>query len=406
MEERREMKTIYRLVPCPQYDLSGMEHWLSDMAQSGWILQKEGITFGVAGFEQCAPKKVRYRLLPAEGSTSMWADNGGEPGDEVIELNKEFGWEYVAKRGEFYIYRTEDMNARELHTDSEIQALAMNAMRKRQRDNIVSAVLTTVLYPWLAVRGKIFLTMIVAGTVPVLLLLLAVLGIGIFSVARAVKLMKLKKCILRGEEPGTGSDWKKGRTRYWVESVLRKALYLIVLVLVIKIGIVMPNSAEYCPITDYTGEVPFRTMETFLSGGRMEYMDMNIGHQNTVREWTDLLAAENYEYDESGTVYYPDGTILSGGLDVTYHETKADWIAKRLVKEYVRKGKKDKDYQLIEVKVAGTDEVVAYSSLGIFRTVIMRKGNKVMCARFYTAGADSIRLDDSEWAGFLAESLN
>ena len=45
MEKKRETKTIYRLVPCPQYDLSGMEHWLSDMAQNGWLLQKEGITF-------------------------------------------------------------------------------------------------------------------------------------------------------------------------------------------------------------------------------------------------------------------------------------------------------------------------------------------------------------------------
>ena len=51
MEKKRETKTIYRLVPCPQYDLSGMEHWLSDMAQNGWLLQKEGITFGIAGFD-------------------------------------------------------------------------------------------------------------------------------------------------------------------------------------------------------------------------------------------------------------------------------------------------------------------------------------------------------------------
>ena len=76
MEKRRETKTIYRLVPCPQYDLSGMEHWLSDMAQNGWLLQKEGITFGIAGFEQCARRRYaivycRQKAVPVCGQTTV-----------------------------------------------------------------------------------------------------------------------------------------------------------------------------------------------------------------------------------------------------------------------------------------------------------------------------------------------
>ena len=32
MEDRNEPKLVYKLMPCPPYDVSGMECWLSEMA--------------------------------------------------------------------------------------------------------------------------------------------------------------------------------------------------------------------------------------------------------------------------------------------------------------------------------------------------------------------------------------
>ena len=97
MEERKEPKTVHRLIPCPQYDVSGMECWLSDMAKQGYLLQKDGFFAGIVTFEKTTPQTVIYQLQPAEKSTSMWADNNGDPDEEVVELSKEYGWEYVAK---------------------------------------------------------------------------------------------------------------------------------------------------------------------------------------------------------------------------------------------------------------------------------------------------------------------
>ena len=48
MEERKEPKLVHRLIPCPQYDVSGMECWLSDMAKQGYLLQKDGLFVGIA----------------------------------------------------------------------------------------------------------------------------------------------------------------------------------------------------------------------------------------------------------------------------------------------------------------------------------------------------------------------
>ena len=173
MVERKGLKLAYRFIPCPVYDVSGMECWLSEMAEQGLLLQEDGFFCGIATFEKTTPQKVIYQLQPASKSTSMWASNNGDPEDEEVELSREFGWEYVAKRGEFYIYRTSKLDARELHTDREVQALAMNAMKKRQWDNIISMFFFAIVYPYLVMNGKIIVSMVHIGTIPMGLVLVA-----------------------------------------------------------------------------------------------------------------------------------------------------------------------------------------------------------------------------------------
>ena len=57
MEDRKEPKLVYQLIPCPQYDVSGMECWLSEMAEQGLMLQKDGFLFGVATLKRLYLKK-------------------------------------------------------------------------------------------------------------------------------------------------------------------------------------------------------------------------------------------------------------------------------------------------------------------------------------------------------------
>ena len=55
-------KRVYRLVPCPWYDVEGIESWLESMAREGYFLRKEAFFSGFTSFEQGEPKTVRYRL--------------------------------------------------------------------------------------------------------------------------------------------------------------------------------------------------------------------------------------------------------------------------------------------------------------------------------------------------------
>ncbi|MBR5248001.1 MAG: DUF2812 domain-containing protein [Lachnospiraceae bacterium] len=405
MEERREPKLAHRLIPCPQYDVSGMECWLSDMASQGLLLQQDGFFAGVATFEKTTPQKVKYRLQPAEKSTGMWADYNDGPDEEAVELSKAYGWEYIAKRGEFHIYRTFDPEAIELHTDPQVQALAMNAMRKRQRDNLLSGIFWGLFYPWLLFKGKIMLAVIHAGTFPMLPVMIACVWMSIHSVIQAVRLIQLRKKVLQGEETGSGHNWKKKAKGYHANNILRRLIYLVAILLFLKMMGEQMIYEDYIPLTDYTGEMPFATMEDFLPGGEMKLVNMKVGNMNTVREWTDILSPVNYEWDEVGEVTHPDGRVLSGGLEVIYHETKADWIAKRLAREYLLKGKSERDFSELELSLEEVDQVTAYTGSLHFPCIILREGNRILYARFYTNGSDTVKMSLEEWAGLLAQCL-
>ena len=403
MEAKKKSKIVRRLIPCPQYDVSGMEYWLSEMAEQGLVLEKDGLFCGIATFEKTVPQKIRYCLQAAGKSTSVWADNLGDPDEEEVELSKEFGWEYVAKRGEFYIYRTIDSDARDLHTDKEVQALAMDAVKKRQRDNVIKILCFLVIYPYIFLDGNVFLTTFHAGTPVVLIISMAILWMIINAIVQAVKLTKLRKRVLNGESLGSGKEWKKGVRFYHANNILRRCMYVVAIVVFFKALGNHLMYEDYIRIKEYTGDVPFKTIEDFIPDGKMESMGMK--NWDTVREWSYFLSPVNYEWNEAVIVTMEDGTHMSAGLEVSYHETKADWIAKRLVKEYLRKGKDDKYYKPLKFEMQEVDEVVAYTKVLDIPNVIMRKGNKIIYASFFTSGDNAIKLELSEWAGYLAECL-
>ena len=79
--------------------------------------------------------------------------------------------------------------------------------------------------------------------------------------------------------------------------------------------------------------------------------------------------------------------------------------ADRLFTEYLRKGKQEKEFEILNLELEGLDEITAYVTKLRFPCVVMRNDNKILYARFYTNSAESLQFELSEWTGFLAESL-
>lgn len=156
-------------------------------------------------------------------------------------------------------------------------------------------------------------------------------------------------------------------------------------------------------ISEYQGEVPFRTITDLALCDDIEKVDNVDDDENTISEWSDILWPENYKIYEYGDIVYTDGNTYYGGLVITYHEAKNEWLADKLYQAYMQRAKHQPDYEKIDMKIAGLDDVDAYWDGS--ESVIMRKGRRLIVASFYMSGENRREGDLEEWAGCIAESL-
>jgi len=366
------------------------------MAREGWHLASDGIFCGVAQFERGEPKTVRYRLAAAKESTSIWTDGSGRPDEEQVETGAALGWEYVGNRGEFHIFRSADPAALELDTDPQVQALALEAVRKRQRSNQFFFALWPIFYFLLHSKGSVFLAAVHAGSG----LVLALMGSMLWSVVSNLReyffLRALKKRLEAGESLDHGKDWRSRKGRYFAG---RAAGWTVVILLVVALTRTLMVSGEKgIPLTDYVGHPPFVTLYELHGEGEGIYWRSDL---STVREWSDLISPVNLDWSEYATVTYTDGTELGGALCVDYHETVSPWVARLLAQEYQRWDRWGnrwnwEHYEELECPPMDVDWAVAYRS--IYPTVVFQKGNVVVRAYGY-----GLPLED--WAPKLADSI-
>lgn len=364
-------------------------------------LKDGGVFRGIAAFDRCEPEKVRYRLQPAQKGFVLY-DNDG-PDDDEVELNSAFGWKYVAKYGSFHIYRADDIDAREMNTDPEVQAMAMNALHRGQRFNITWMSIWIILYLVLIFTSQPFLSMVNRGSLISIALVLCVIIFIVTGLVKAVSLYRLRKKILDGDSLGSGTNWKKGARIYTVKAAVGIIAYVAIIVFGCMFILSDGVDRKQMPLSEYQGEVPFRTITDLASCSDIQKVDNVDDDVNTISKWSDILWPENYKVYEYGDVVYTDENICHGGLVITYHEAKNEWLADELYQAYVQRAKHQSDYEKIDMKIAGLDDVDAYWDGS--ESVIMRKGRRLIVASFYMSGENRHEGDLEEWADCIAESL-
>lgn len=401
MVEKKDTKSVHRIIPCPDYDVTGVESWLSYMAEQGYILRDGGVFRGIAAFDRCEPEKVRYRLQPAQKGFVIY-DNDG-PSDDEVELNGAFGWKYVAKYGVFHIYRADDIDAREMDTDPEVQAMAMNSLHRSQRFNIIWMSIWIIVYLAIVFTSQPFLSMVNRGSLTSIALVLCVIIFIVTGLVKAVSLYRLRRKILDGDSLGSGTNWRRGARIYTVKAVVGIIAYVAMIVFGCMFILSDGVDRNQMPLSEYQGEVPFQTITDLVSCSDIQKVDNVDDDVNTISKWSDILWPENYKVYEYGDIVYTDGNICHGGLVITYHEAKNEWLANKLYQAYVQRAKHQSDYEKIDMKIAGLDDVDAYWDGS--ESVIMRKGRKLIVASFYMSGENRREGDLEEWAGCIAESL-
>ncbi|MBP3570057.1 MAG: DUF2812 domain-containing protein [Lachnospiraceae bacterium] len=397
-----EKKTIYRLAPCPAYDVEGLESWLEDMAEEGLFLTEDGFFCGFGFFYREEPQKVKYRLQASESQGGFFSDDY-EPLKEEQELSEALGWEYVTRHGEFYIYRSMGENMRELNTDPEVQAITMKMVQKRQYNSLFNCVLWMILYPLLKKNGAVILPMLYMKSWFFFFSVILILCFFLGSARKLAHYTCLRKKLKKGEQLNREKNWKKKAWLYPAKNVL-------IIVLCCTWGcLVLANFhrtvlfEDEIPLEEYHGNPPFATMADIAPGSFYEIQPMH--YVNTVTEWSDVLAPVNVIWEEYAEIQVSEDRTVSGLWDINYHEVKWEWMAKLLAKDYYRLDQ-ERDFEFIGELDLGIDYAVAYLDEIHMPRVVLRHGTKVLHGSFHEYSHEQENYFSlEEWAAILAESL-
>ena len=398
---------LYRLPPCPPYDVEATESWLEDMAAQGWMLEKDNIFLGVAVFEKAEPAPVRYRLEASARRVGDFDDYGGAPDPEAEEMNADFGWEYVARRGQFHIYRSPAGGGPELHTDPRVQALAIKSLERRQIHQLLSLLLILVVNLFaVQLRGGSLLLYAAAAGLPITLLT-AFLALWLIAapVREAVHLGRLKKRLAAGVPLRHDGDWRRGQTGYYARLLVNLLLFLTWLLVLLHLWAGKVEGSGKEALTDYKGILPFADMRDFAAGDfRLTGSDML---NSSVTDKSNAFVRRYVDLEEHARILRPDGTSLNGGLYVTYFEARWEWLAKALAGEFLRVDRRKtgrRRWEPISCPDFGLDGAAAYRNDLHFPCVVLHQGRAVLRAMFYQTGpGEDMPLE--QWAGILADSI-
>ncbi len=405
----KERTRLYRLPPCPPYDVEATESWLEDMAEKGWMLEKENIFLGVAVFEKAEPAHVRYRLEASTRRVGDFDDYGGAPDPEAEEMNADFGWEYVARRGQFHIYRSPAGSGPELHTAPRVQALAVRSLEKRQINSLLSILLILGINLFAVhLRGGSLLLSAAAVGLPITLLT-AFLALWLIAdpVREAVHLGRLKKRLAAGQPLRHDGDWRRGQTGYYARRLAHLLLFLAWLVVLLHLWAGKAEGAGKEALADYKGILPFADMRDFAEGDFRLTGPSDMLHSSVIDK-SNAFVRRYVDLEEHARILRPDGTALDGGLYVTYFDARWEWLARALAGELLRvdlaKVEKRRRESL-EYPDLGLDEATAYRNFVHFPCVVLRQGRIVLRAMFYQTGPAEDDMPPEQWAGILADSI-
>lgn len=405
------VKYVYRLMPCPPYDVEAMESWLADMAKRGLLLSKDGFFAGMAIFEKREPQWMRYRMDAIPKGA-----NQQEPDTEAQVLSREYGWEYVASQRGFYIYRNGDPEARELNTDPQVQALALRTVRRRERDAVIGCLLYILVYPLLVTRGGILLPALELGCGLMLYMALWALWWFLETLAGAVHLGRLRKKLMFQEQLNHDKPWKKSASTYRIRRTGLTLASIVSIFLLIQVWSREVLEENKIPIQSYTGSVPFATIKDFIPQG--EYTMDVFGIANTVEVKSDWIAPTIIHWEEIADVKQPQGGTLSGGLYVDYYETASPWLARQILKEYSRTVCVQEKlraihpqykqyytrYQQLPAPQVQADYVEAYQDR-TGTTLLVQKGTIAMRVSFHQYTSSGYQMELQQWAEILTKSI-
>ena len=388
---RTEEKFYYRPIPCPACDVDRLEAWLEDMALEGLFLSSSGFMTGLGIFYRRQPQKMTYRLIPAKKPTSLlWDEDNGDPSLQEQADRERYGWEYLARYGDFHIYRSESPYATDLPTDRETREEALKILTKRHRGSIFAGI-TTGAVASAILEGKFLQSFIWLGTWRSLLILAVLASFLFSSVTYAVHYSRLLRRLREDDDIRREKVAWRSRAPWHYLFLTGQIVGVIATAwMLLSLWAASTEKDFRTPLDAYPGEPPFATLADLAGEDARYQWDASVfGDHNTYRIWGDPIAPYCAEWDESGDIYRGDpgspGIFVS--LSVEYFDTASSWLARGVAWEFwwgdYFLNRRYEEVTIPSAAELGVDWAIAYAKRGThFPTIILQKGTRVYHAYF------------------------
>ena len=381
MEEKR----VYRLPPCPAYDIVATQTWLEQLARQG--LQLKRFTADVGVFARAEAAQTRYRLDAYTPSENPLDETG--PTKQAVALAEEFGWDYVCRRGAFAIYRADDPAIPELHTDRKLQALSLRTLERQTHRFIAQLVFWSLLALPFSRAGGLLLLSIHTGLWLTFILLVALIGGPLRLIYKLFHLSRTRKALQKGLLPAPPENLKKQGIFYQTgRCLLLAVLVTLAAVYVINWGVGGIDRAEArIPLDDFSGQAPFATVADLAPEGTtlsrwLSHTSRFNKDLNTFARWNGLLATDAIRWEEYRTATPPGGEAQKLWIKVNYYELQNEWLAKWLFRELSQRSLAARAYLSAPVALSGlpVEEALLQENTD---SCLLRKDNRVLFVKLY-----------------------
>ncbi|MGN0975334.1 MAG: DUF2812 domain-containing protein [Gemmiger sp.] len=380
-------RRVWRMAPCPAYDVEHAQSWLEDLASEGYFLCSKRIRGIFARFEVGTPRAVRYRLHASRRFGDLLDENPGRPEQPEIELCEACGWQYTAAWNGFAIYRSDDAHAPELNTDPQLQAATLGGMRRDAFLRLITSLFWPCVYLPLMVRGQpLYYALRWGFAVSVLGLCLCTVGI-VFALTELIRLILLQRRLKAGKPLEHRTDWQRHARAHRISWFAFLALTVAAAAALVTSAHSMDTAKENAlPLESYTEPLPFATLQDIAGSGEIIWDAETKYMRNRILVRSDPLAPVMLEYEQNATVLREDGTALNGSLYTDYYELRTPGLAHRLGKELATRWR-NSNQELVPLSLEGVDEAW-YCENGALSHLILVCDRRVAGIVFFTVGGE------------------
>lgn len=396
-------KTDYvnKIPPCPAWDIAGIESWLEDMAAEGLIFKWTKLGELVFVFRKGAPQSIRYRLEPVKKRPWFWWMSVDPPEEQQLRFYEDFGWKYVCRYTDFFIYYSAEPDAAELDTDPAIQAVTMGYLKKRGKRSLIFTVLIEI--PILAFFLFFYFALIAQhGTLFTSLMCIHMLFFIIRDIYVNIKIHQLVKQLSAGQPMPHRKDWRSGAKKHHVSTAVFWCGAAILLVCCMQYIMVDRLDFGQIPQNQWKEPVPFVTYaELAPDDGSVTVTQLSDA---TVRQWSDPLIPVNYDWLDGGVYQYPGESKRGNILDLQYHETVSPFIARQIAENNLRFSWLRYQTEPVALPELGFDFAAAYYNEWGMDAIVIQHGSITICVTL-GSGDEHGNFTTENWVTLMQERL-